>query len=308
VMELAQAPEYVTSGMLTVGPEFATGKQMTKAVRRLMIVYPELAATFEAGADEYPALTEVISTLPTVTTDRKGVPMVRVPAGPFNMGSDASNNVDEQPVHEVYLDEYYIDQYEVTNDRYRACVDAGACEAPEAPEASEAPSCAELYQDTSLADHPVVCVSWHQAQSYCEWRGGHLPTEAQWEKAARGDDERTYPWGEGITEHLGNYVGDYNRDSTMPVDSNPAGVSPYGVYNMAGNVWEWVADWYYQNYYSNSPAENPPGPPETNRRGLRGGSWRGGDYYTRASYRGGNNPDLQTADVGLRCVGSAAGF
>jgi formylglycine-generating enzyme required for sulfatase activity len=221
--------------------------------------------------------------------------MVRVEAGPFTMGSDNGDS-DAKPVHTVTLDSFYIDQYEVTNAQYAACVAAGGCETR--------PACTSSYEAPDKADHPVVCVSWYQAKAYCEWRDARLPTEAEWEKAARGPDGRTYPWGEEINCDLANYggcVGD-----TTPVGNYPAGVSPYGAYDMAGNVWEWVQSEYRAYpYQANDGRENLD---RTNvRRVLRGGSW---DYYfgysARASIRYDAAPRSQLDYIGLRCVGSAA--
>jgi formylglycine-generating enzyme required for sulfatase activity len=318
VTELAQAPEYAPSGVLLVGPEFATTDQMVEAVRRLMMVYPKVADAFEAAAD-YPALAEVTLTLPTVITDSKGVPMVQVPAGWFKMGNNAGDS-NEQPVHEIYLDEYYIDQYEVTNEQFVAFLnDQGNREEGgrnwydptygQIEERDERWQVAPpgLFEQRS-EQHPVTGVSWYGAQAYCAWRGGHLPTEAQWEKAARGDDERTYPWGEEIASHLARY---YNSGGggIAPVGHYPEGVSPYGAYDMAGNVWEWVADAYDSEYYQHSPARNPTGPADEQNissKVLRGGSWDSLVNNSRASYRLFGAPYNQRVGLGLRCVGSAA--
>lgn len=232
---------------------------------------------------------------PQSMTAPDGAPMVLVPAGPFEMGSNQGED-DAQPVHEVTLAAFYIDQYEVTNALYRSCVEAGGCEQP---------ACPERYEAETRKNHPVVCVSWDQAQKYCEWRGGRLPTEAEWEKAARGTEGREYPWGDKLPDGtLSNFYNDIG--DTTPVGSYPDGVSPYGAYDMAGNVLEWVADWYDEKYYSSSPAENPPGPPNGELKALRGGSWPMYRFiYARASSRYSHRPDFQHDSIGFRCVAVA---
>ena len=193
------------------------------------------------------------------TNDSPKVEMVFVPAGEFPMGSDVGD-ADERPVHSVYLDAYYIDRYEVTNARYRLCVQAEVC-LPPANNASF--TRASYYDNPDFDDFPVIYVSWEMAQTYCAWRGTQLPTEAQWEKAARGTDGRTFAWGEDIDCQWTNYLRQDDQNfvacigDTSRVGSYENGRSPYGAYDMTGNVWEWVADWYGNIYYQNSPASNP---------------------------------------------------
>jgi formylglycine-generating enzyme required for sulfatase activity len=219
-----------------------------------------------------------------------GAEMVHVPAGEFMMGSDKYGM--EQPVHTVYLEAFYIDKYEVTNARYRACVEAGACSQPDNT---------DRYNDPSYAEHPVVYVDWYQAEAYCQWAGKRLPTEAEWEKAARGTDGRTYPWGEGIDCDHAQYSEECGGQ-IVSVGSKPKGASPYGALDMAGNVWEWVADWYGKDYYSRSPGRNPPGPDSGTYKALRGGSYPDGLGIGRSAIRGWYNPDAQYYYVGFRCA------
>lgn len=191
-----------------------------------------------------------------------GMEMVFVPAGTFVMGLDGGR-FDEVPEHEIYLDGFWIDRTEVTNAMYKTCMQAGACTTPAHD---------KYYPYEQYSDYPVVYVSWEQANKYCAWVGGRLPSEAEWEKAARGTDRRLYPWGdEAPNSNLLNFARE-NGD-IMPVGSFPEGASPYGALDMAGNAWEWVADWYAAHYYPDSPQSNPTGPDEGSYRVCRGGGW-----------------------------------
>ncbi len=212
--------------------------------------------------------TEAPTNLLEVITSADGSEMVLISAGPFEMGS-ADGDDDESPMHTVTLDDYYIDDTEVTNAQYNQCVDAGACDSPADTSSYTRDS---YYYASEFNSYPVIWVSWKDANTFCEWRGDRLPTEAEWEKAARGDDGRVYPWGDTFDGGLLNYC-DVNcgfdgadQDSndghsdTAPVGNYPRGSGPNGVLDMAGNVWEWVADWYDEGYYASSPSENPSGP------------------------------------------------
>ena len=222
-------------------------------------------------------------------TDPKNAVMVLVPEGDFVMGSD-NGDEDERPVHTVYLDEFYIDKYEVTNSDYRVCVVDGVCKPPQDM---------TNYNNPKYENHPVVYVDWEMARTYCDWRDAQLPTEAQWEKAARGMDARTYPWGEGIACSQANYLSCI--EDTQPFDSYAGSLSPYGAYNMAGNVWEWVADW-YSPAYDVSETDNPVGAESGERRVLRGGGWNQHEYLLRTSARLGVVPTDVFLSFGFRCA------
>jgi len=230
---------------------------------------------------------------------------VRIPAGQFLMGSDPRIDQvagkDELPQHEVYLDEYWIGKYPVTNEQYQVFVAETNNKSPKHWFKSEIPIGKE--------NHPVVYVSWKDSRDFCNWLSKKnrlkidLPTEAQWEKAARGTDGRIYPWGnESPDKSLANF--DRNIGDTTEVGKYPDGASPYGALDMAGNVWEWVADWYDEYYYSNSPATNPEGPSSWEGRVLRGGSWRDIKDLIRSAVRDRNNPTdtFYYYGYGFRCA------
>jgi eukaryotic-like serine/threonine-protein kinase len=216
-----------------------------------------------------------------------GMVMLFVPAGKYEMGY-ADGNSAEQPVHTVYVDAFWIDQTEVTNEKYILCVDAGVCTHPEQGahlEIRDSSVSREFYYgNPEYGNYPAIYVNYSQAQEYCAWAGRRLATEAEWEKAARGTDGRIYPWGnEAPNDTLLNYDG--NIGDTSEAGAYPEGASPYGAYDMAGNVWEWVQDWYDPEYYQNSPKDNPTGPETGEFFTMRGGSWRKSERPVRVTYR-----------------------
>lgn len=278
--------------------------------------------------------------------EKDGMTMIYVPAGEFEMGSSFFESIvftngklfpfsDQRPKHRIYLDAFWVDRTEVTVGMFRKFVEATGYKTSaeregwgkpwkDGPKESEWPMTPgtdwqhpEGPGSTASDNHPVIQVSWDDAMAYCEWVGGRLPTEAEWEKAARGTEGRKYPWGDDFDGTLLNY-GDSRcpvarwRDSryddgyakTSPVGSYPGGASFYGVLDMAGNVWEWVYDWYDEDYYSTSPDSNPMGPESGSVRAMRGGSWYDGEpeAWVNCVVRHQNPSNDRYEDVGFRCV------
>jgi hypothetical protein len=217
--------------------------------------------------------------------------LVYVPGGEFEMGGDSLDN----PRHAVTLSAFWIQRSEVTNRQYRLCVDLGICLPLENEEALHA------FRDDALADHPVAGVTWGQAQTYCNWIRGSLPGEAQWEFSARGLEASSYPWGdEPPTCDLANFKG--CGDGSKTVGELTGGASPFGLFDMSGNVFEWVNDRYDGTYYLNSPAVDPPGPDLGTTRVVRSSSYLSNESDLPASKRSQLEPDKHRADLGFRCV------
>ena len=224
--------------------------------------------------------------------------MVYVPAGEFVMGGEYGE-FDEVPRHVVDLDAFYIDKLEVSNAKYRKCVRAKRC----------GRSTADSDRRYNAPTHAVVSITWFDARNYCKWVGGkRLPTEAEWEKAARGTDERRYPWGNEWKRECVNLRGDGDGYKyTSPVGAFPCGASPYGALDMAGNAWEWNEDWWDGNYYAVSPRKNPKGPPRSprGRRSMRGGTWKYEvGFFVTTTNRSHTFPTKRTPWVGFRCAKS----
>ncbi len=226
---------------------------------------------------------------------KDGSTLIYIPVGEFIMGSNDYN--DEKPVHTVYLDGYYISKYEITNKQYKQFCDKTDRSYPKDPGFSGMSS-----YFTSYPNYPVVNVNWNDAVAYCKWAGLRLPTEAEWHKGSRGTDARTYPWGDSSPgTNKANYdkSGDgYNY--TSPVGNYNSGASPYGLMDMAGNVWEWCNDWYGSDYYSKSPKRNPKGPSSGSNRVLCGGSWYFDDNSIRSSNRYCTLPSSNWFNCGFR--------
>ncbi len=253
-----------------------------------------------------PAAREVID-----PTD--GMVLVPVTAGEFQMGSSKAEDpqaLDEElPPHIVYLRDYWIDKTEVSNAQYAMCTAAGVCTNP-ANNTSQTRG--SYYENSQYADYPVIFVSWSQANAYCTWAGRRLPTEAEWEKAARGQDGRIYPWGNAFDGTLANYCDlncqapwkddrfDDGYGDTSPVGTYRDGASMYGVLDMAGNVYEWVADWF--GPYGLSRQLNPTGPDSGQEKIIRGGSWGDDPAHIRSSIRSRMNGDSALNFIGFRCV------
>jgi len=269
-----------------------------------------------------PTPTEAPSAGTKLVSEIDGMALLYVPAGVFIMGSplgDPAIYAHEQPQHNVNLAAFWIDQTEITNRMYALCVQAGTCTPPQSAASNSRPS---YYGNPAYADYPVVWVDWYQAQTYCAWAGRSLPTEAQWEKAARGTDGQQYPWGNqelqpasgpstaaDFTEScsLAHYQACEPLHDTAPVGQHPQGASPYGALDMAGNVWEWVSDWYGENYYSISPDDNPTGPAVGDAKVLRGGSFAMNfSRYLSGAHRYFIAPDQTIFGFGFRCSLDAA--
>ena len=285
---------------------------------------PPLTATFaptitpSATQTQIPftATPEITPTPETVKISSKdGMTQLFVPAGLVKMGGmDILMENDELPAHNVTLDAFWIDQVEVTNGMYGLCVDAGICRPPVKVNSDNRD---EYFGNAEFRDYPVVYVTWYDANTYCQWAGRRLPTEAEWERAARSDDMRNYPWGNeppnGENSNSNNIVGDTTR-----VGSYTIGASPFGALDMGGNVWEWVADFYQSKYYNESPSANPTGPDNgglNHLRVIRGGSYQDNLFDLRTSNRGyevGPDPSKLPIDnayygrssvkIGFRCA------
>jgi formylglycine-generating enzyme required for sulfatase activity len=239
--------------------------------------------------------------LERVVTGRDGAAMVLVPTGEFLMGSDTPG---ESPPRRVFLEAFYIDQYEVTNTQYLRFVQATRHRLPQHDIDPRYDVWEGATISSGVADKPVVNVDWHDAAAYCTWAGKRLPTEAEWEKAARGTDARAYPWGnEPPSPARLNFARRWEGPATLqPVGSFESGGSPYGAQDMAGNVWEWVSDWYDAGYYRTAQERNPRGPASGSAKVLRGGAWTSHADSVRVTHRHADDPEMRNSNVGFRCA------
>lgn len=284
---------------LELNPDNRAAKQVLKSM-------PSLPDGLEpAKGTEYHAETG----LPLeVFCEWTGSTMVLVPAGKFVMGSDKGGQ-DERPAREVYLDSFYIDKFEVTNEMFTMFLDMKGIEATKEALTLFEPSKHGVVMRGNrwtpaprLRKHPMVCVTWYGAQMYAEWAGMALPTEAQWEKAARGTDERLYPWGNKFGADRCNCKASGIMHTT-PVGKYPNGISPHGCWDMAGNVWEWCYDWYDPDYYAHSESPEPIGPPDGEMKVLRSGGWGADASAMRCSARYFCPPEIHIDTLGgFRCV------
>jgi eukaryotic-like serine/threonine-protein kinase len=294
---------------------------------RLMILSLLVACSGNIGdlnqPDHVPACTTIGQTW---TSPVDGTTLVCVPAGEFSMGAandDPLAHADEKPQHQVYLDAYWIDRTEVTNASFAKCLAAGTCR-PKVYD-TETKTYVAYAVHPDYQNYPAFLYEDEAAAAYCQWAGRRLPTEAEWEKAARGTDERLFPWGDEIDCSHAAYL-DCSMNAaqstdtrngpgcgysafchTTPVTAHPTGASPYGALNMAGNVWEWVADWYAADYYAVSPTHNPTGPARGEYRVRRGGGNKSAEQDVRVTARaGGSVSHFFDGQIGFRCALSVA--
>jgi formylglycine-generating enzyme required for sulfatase activity len=260
-----------------------------------LAAHPAMAALpVEKGAKELAPGQKQGQEKPASGRPPEGAMMV-VPAGEFMMGSPTGDS-DEQPAHKVYLDAFSMDVYEVTVGQYAAFLQAKGIDPP---------SDWKTMNQPAHQKRPVANIDWAEAFAYCKSSGKRLPTEAEWEKAARGSDGRLYPWGnEPPTPRHANFgKTEWNNHGVLaPVGAFEAGKSPYGIYDMAGNVREWVNDWYDSNYYKSSPSQNPTGPLSGESKVLRGGSWGSDRQHLQSALRYLHRSAHRHKDYGFRCA------
>lgn len=275
----------------------AAPTQQTSSPPTEVLSSPTVIQPTETIQTAIPTPTE--APLPAEIKDAKNVPMRLIFAGEFTMGSDDAGGADSRPAHTVYVEAFYIDKYEVTNEMYDACAYAVECRKPLQVGSVTRTT---YFNNPVFSNYPAIYLDWKMAKAYCEWRGARLPTEAEWEKAARGTDERIYPWGSKELDcsyvNFAGCVGD-----TTPVDQHTTGQSPYGVYGMSGNVWEWTSTLFKLYPYSSTDDREDPGAP--GKRVARGGSWHrfgGNSGNVRTDTRFEVDPGYYGAYVGVRCA------
>jgi formylglycine-generating enzyme required for sulfatase activity len=294
------------------GPSEVTEAEATATLESAVVA---ALTAIAPTATPTPAPTAPPTPTPEPFITETGSRMILIPEGIFLMGDDESEDRDRQPSHLIRLDAYFIDETEVTNGEYAQCEAAGACRPPASPNASYHTS---YYGDPAFEDYPVIFVSWYDAEAFCQWRGGRLPSEAEWEKAAGFDPiegvRTLYPWGDVFDgerlnfcdkncprDHRDVTVDDGHRD-TAPVGSYLDGHSPFGIYDMSGNVMEWVSDWYDPRFYEGSTDTNPLGPVEGQFKAIRGGSWLSPADETTVTIRDSFDPLVARTNLGFRCA------
>ncbi len=248
--------------------------------------------------------------IPKEIIGKDGAPLVLIPAGSYPMGvplGDRDGGRDEYPRHVIEVTDFYMDKYEVTNGRYLEFVKTTNHRVPQNPKNPTRNLWEGIGIPASLADRPVINVDWADADAYCRWAGRRLPREAEWEKAAKGNNDWRFPWGnvEPTDKHLNFNQKWIGEKTLMPVGSYESGKSPYGVYDMAGNVWEWVNDWYDAKYYEHSPEKNPPGPESGTKRVIRGAGWQNETPTVRIFTRVDSDPTIRNESTGFRCARDA---
>lgn len=249
--------------------------------------------------------------LPQPVMGKDGAPLKLIPAGEFLMGTSISNRDggrDEYPERRIFLDAFYMDSLEVTNSRYLEFVKAAGHRIPEHPRDKTLTLWQGATVPVAFKDHPVVNVAWADAEAYCTWAGRRLPTEAEWERAARGTTGRRFAWGNmEPTRTLANYLNQWrNGGGLEPVGSHPQGASPEGIQDLQGNVWEWVADWYDPSYYEKGATHNPKGPDAGTRKVIRGSGWESEAPLLRSAHRLSSDPKNRNHSLGFRCAIGAA--
>jgi formylglycine-generating enzyme required for sulfatase activity len=297
--------------------DISLSQSITTSPTQTIIMSP--TQTITPSPTQTAVLTKTASPVPkmysTLVREKDNMTMIYVPAGDFIMGL-IQDEIDwlidqewcslcEQSMfetalseHMVFLDDFWIDKSEVSNAQYALCVADDKCSQPFQLESH---SRTQYYGVPQYDDYPVISVSWYQAQEYCRWAGGRLPTEAEWEKSARGTDGGYFPWGnDNPTNEFANF--DRSKGDTTRVGSYSLGISPYGVLDMAGNVWEWVYDWW--GYYDTRPTTNPSGPASGSYRVLRGGAWDSNPFFLLTAFRNGQPPEYAGYFVGFRCAQS----
>ncbi|MDH5428380.1 MAG: formylglycine-generating enzyme family protein [Nitrospirota bacterium] len=243
---------------------------------------------------------------------KDGAPMALIPEGTFHMGvphAARDGGVDERPNHEVFVDSFYMDLYEVTNGRYLQFVTETGHRVPQHPTDANLGLWKGTMMPESVTDLPVINVDWFDADAYCHWAGKRLPTEAEWEKAAKGDNDWRFAWGdvEPTTEHANFNQLHWRGEATLvQVGIYEKGKSPYGIYDVAGNVWEWVSDWYEVDYYQKSPPRNPQGPETGTYKAVRSSGWQGETPQMRVFTRIKSLPNDRNNSTGFRCAKGVA--